>query len=391
MIIALGASAYATQTRTMVMGWNDGIMVDDYNVMRFYGRTLNYPNLVIGEFSQYYYYYPEVSRSGDGFEDGQGFYNFGIHWEFNEDNPWVLATYVSTEAPLYPSDFFGDLIVPSWSIGGLQNRRIDLIYGRKLGDMNFGFLIDYNTSSFTQEETDNEFEQAFSYYRFGAGLTEGLSGQWDVALTFGFGSWTDVNSAGETVSEPDGYYDVTAEGRYFWVQNPKITLVPHAKIMMGKRGAKYGDEGDFTASETGTMFDGGMGMQYVTGPDLLAVIDFGVNYTSGKYEESDGEETFEEKYTSIALPYIQMGFEGEVFNWLDVRMGGKTYWFIDKVEDDYKENYAHNETYLGFGFHFGRLHIDTYTHPQLFLDGLNFISGTSNTMNFQISALYEMY
>ena len=57
----------------------------------------------------------------------------------------------------------------------------------------------------------------------------------------------------------------------------------------------------------------------------------------------------------------------------------------------YKENAPYNDTYLGFGFHWNRLHIDTYTDPELFLNGFDFISGDGNgNMNFRISAVYEM-
>jgi hypothetical protein len=53
-------------------------------------------------------------------------------------------------------------------------------------------------------------------------------------------------------------------------------------------------------------------------------------------------------------------------------------------------NQPENETYLGLGFHWNRLHVDVQSNPDLFLDGFNFISGESNSMNFRISALYEM-
>ena len=62
----------------------------------------------------------------------------------------------------------------------------------------------------------------------------------------------------------------------------------------------------------------------------------------------------------------------------------------DWANAEFKTKYAANETYLGFGFHWKRLHIDTYTAPELFLDGFNFISGGDVDMNFRISAVYEM-
>lgn len=401
MLIAMGATAYATQTRTMTMGNNDGIMVDDYNMMRFYGRTLNYPNIVTGEFYNDRLYYSK-EKDADGYAPYYSFYNLGVNWEFNEDNPWVLGTYISTEMPYRPVDFDGSNLTYS-GLGQLgDNHRIQLLYGRKLSNMNFGFMLDYNNASYKREDSTNKLDQSFSYYRFGAGLSEATSGQWDVAVTFGIGTWTDKNTQDSTVSKPDGFYDLTAEGRYFWVQNPKITFVPHVMVAMAKRGATYPlNSSDSARSQTMTNLGAGIGMQYVTGPDLLAVIDFGIDYYKLKEKfTNSADTTSENNFTSIYLPYIQVGFEGSVFDWMDVRLGARTYWTIDKQKDlplgNYKDNYADNETYLGFGFHFGRLHVDTYANPQLFLDGFNFISGQGandgyDAMNFKISALYEMF
>ena len=50
--------------------------------------------------------------------------------------------------------------------------------------------------------------------------------------------------------------------------------------------------------------------------------------------------------------------------------------------------------YTLFGKLRGRLHVDTWTDPDLFLKGFDFISGAGaafDDMNFSISALYEMF
>ena len=82
---------------------------------------------------------------------------------------------------------------------------------------------------------------------------------------------------------------------------------------------------------------------------------------------------------------------------MDVRLGATSYW--DRysrentdpvIADKYNANYSNNDTYLGFGFHWGNLHVDTYTDPEIFLEGFNFISGGESDMNFNISALYEI-
>jgi hypothetical protein len=88
-----------------------------------------------------------------------------------------------------------------------------------------------------------------------------------------------------------------------------------------------------------------------------------------------------------------MGFDADIFKWLDVRFGSASYWDNNVTKGDSgnktKVRFANNETWLGFGFHFNRLHIDTQTDPMLFLDGFNFLSGRTNEMNWRISAVYD--
>ena len=395
MMIALGASAYATEVRTMTMGLNDGIMVDDYNVFRFYGRILNYPNIATAEFSSYDY----IDKASTVYGERDEFYKFGVNWEFNQDNPWVLGTYVSTEYPVMPPIYYYyDYYLPL-DMGDMSNRKLDLLYGRTLSNMNFGLHLNYNQMGYKDKDPGSQAQQSLHYIQVGAGLTEALTGKWDVAATFGFGGWTDKDPDGVKESEPDGYYDLTLEGRYFWVQNPKITFVPHASVWMNKSGFKsyYEGELDETHTLSETAFELGMGMNYVTGPDLLAVLDFGFTYVNDKFEHEyvineDSTATYEVKTKYLYLPYVQIGVEGSVFDWMDIRFGATSYWLTESEEDDYSLTYAENATYLGFGFHFGRLHVDTYADPELFMDGFNFISGANdNHMNLEISALYELF
>jgi len=446
-LLALSASSFATQTRTDVMGFNNGIMVDDYNVFRFPGRTFNYPNLVVGEFSIFSYdYYGPRGEAADGPEDGsyQHFYDFGVNWQFGDENPWVLGTYISTLAPMRPEGYNGSGL---WrqNMSQDQNRRINLIYGRQLGGHNFGFGFEYvrggteydNVTTYNPVEDSsytNVQKESFGYYKFSFGLTEGTSGKWDVALSIALGTWTDEDYQGFTQTEPDGYMDLTVEGRYFWVKSPKLTFVPHAGFAIGKRGVNdFGtyvdpDDEDYESdnwNEKHTLFgfEGGIGMHYTSGPDLLAVMDFGVRYWKTKEEGDfitdpgvDYPTNDDYTRTEFTLPFLKIGFEGSVFKWMDVRFGATTYWDMNKSESEYtyypwsysntyKYNEVWNQTYLGFGFHWGRLHVDVMTDPEVFLRGFNFISGDGpriydeyyyydegyGYMNTQMSVLYEMF
>ena len=421
-VAVLGVSAMATDTRTMVMGNNNNIMLDDANVGLYPSRIANYPNLAFGEISNY----------GDGYYYSQDLYQVGVNWKFGEENPWFLGTYFSTDGDFLPLDYFGNQMMEWDELGWLRDyygeggypsakaadmaylpssRSFDLVYGRTFGTYNFGFSFGYNHSSYSSDvdstattSIDQE-KESFSTMAFGVGLTP-TTGKWDIALKFMTGSWTDETFRGEMESEPDGFSDLTIMGRYFHKYNNTITFVPHVMASMGKRGVDYNDLdndtlffGYYDYKQSRTAFEVGCGMNYTPVTNVLAVIDFGLQYEKIKteYEEtadSSGEAT--DSWT--AFPYFRVGVEGEVFSWLDARMGVTSDFASYKYKDEgdgynYKYGDIVNTTYLGAGFNFNRLHIDTYMDPQLLLDGFDFVSGNSNTgqMNFEVSVLYEMF
>lgn len=374
MLLIMSLNAFATETRVMTMGNNNTILLDEANIWQFPSRLNDYPNLAIGEFS---------------YSADNNFANLGIHWKFGNDNPWVLGTYFSTLDAYEPASMFGGSFL---DFDLMDNRRMDLLYGRQLGNNDFGFGFSYYHSSMTYDEAslpENLSKQSFSFYDFTLGLTE-ETGQWDIAFNFGLGTWTDEGTDGEPIAEPDGLMDIALNGRYFWQQNPNITLVPHLGLGYSKQGVKD-NIASTSYEEKGTMLDLGCGMNYTPATNVLAVLDFGFMYNKMK---SDNSENIENTNTNWYFPYFKLGMDADVFKWMDIRFGATSYWTSFTKEDNNgdknNKRYPANDTYLGFGFHWNRLHVDTYTDPELFLRGFNFISGTTNNMNFQISAVYEM-
>jgi len=415
-IVLAGASAFATETRTTVMGDNAMIMVDDANMFMFPGRVNNYPNLVLGEFG-----------SSD-------MYQFGVTWQFNEENPWVLGTFVSQQPRFYPATLWGSQLAnfPGYyyydfdfrSPGSDEDlsdmsypRRMHLVYGRKLGGQNFGFSLEVVRASWEAEEDSGAVwpetvnpKQSFGQYTFGIGLTEGTTGKWDLGLSFMTGGWTNEDEDGEKIDEPSGYMDLSLAGRYFWVRNPKVTLVPHAQFGISKRGAEvFEDPADtddnWKEEYSATGIDLGIGMNYTPAPNMLAVMDFGFMYQTIKGEYTYGDvypDDFngEEKETFFTFPYLKIGFEGEVFNWMDIRAGGTTQLWSnsDKWESDFDVDETYNvnytSTYFGFGFNWGKLYLDTESDPELLLRGLNFLTGDEDDgqdMNWRVSMVYELF
>ncbi|MBU8934982.1 MAG: hypothetical protein KOO62_13430 [candidate division Zixibacteria bacterium] len=401
MMLLMSSMAFS-ETRPLTMGDNNNVMLDDANIWVYPSRINDYPNIARGEF---------------GWDGGDGeFSNFGIHWQFNEDNPWVLGTYFSILPAYVPMDLFGNDLVPFGDLfdegEGNNNRRIDLLYGRRLGAYDFGFGLSFLHSSMTTDAPGDQSKEAFGYYKFSFGLTPD-NGVWDLAAVIGMGSWTDENGAGEAETEKDGFSDLALKGRYFYQMNPTCTFIPHVGLAHSKRGLKnnvmdgVGIAGnasslDYTLSDKSTMIDLGVGLNYTPANNVFGVFDFGFMLSKQK-REMDTTASFvadpgftyvnEQDITTWFFPYLKIGLDADIFKWLDIRMGATSYWTSESDEIGVAKvnaRYPENATYLGFGFHFNRLHIDTQADPELFLNGFNFISGENKAMNFRISATYEM-
>lgn len=391
LLLMISTNSVATDTRVLTMGDNNLILLDDANIWLFPSRTFEYSNMAVGDFN---------NRIDNDFT------RFGIHWKFGSDNPMVFATYFTDLPALEPGDLIGGDLVP-FDSALLDNRRIDFLYGNELGDFQFGSRFSIYSSSWEWDEATPATDQStemFRYIDLDFGLTPS-SGTWDLAVNVAFGAWTDEGADGQSETEPDGFTDMSVLGRYFIQRGPDYTFVPHLNFFHMKRGIINhiidGDPGtteDQIDNYTLTGFDVGLGLNYTPASKVLAVCDLGFLFENWKHEREDNltGTTGEETASSTSLPYFKIGLDADVFKWMDVRLGATSYWTREATEDkgannEYKFKFTDNETYLGFGFHWGRLRVDTFTDPELFLNGFDFISGGGGgNMNFQISALYEM-
>ena len=379
--LVMASAAFASQTRVLTMGDNNRILVDDNNIWLFPSRLNNYPSLAIGEF-----------QSSDNFTQ------FGVHWKFGDDQPWVVATYFDNNFEFepffaYPFDLYSDFEPTS-------NRRIHLFYAKAMGGNKFGARLSLYKNGY--EDTGGLVgpagtEESFRYFEGSLGLTSAAD-DWDISLTGGFGTWQDRVDP-DIYSQPDGLIDLKALGRMFWTGT--FTYVPHVSIEYHKQGEDYwyltgGSVEVF--KYTDMAIDLGIGQTYAPSANVEAVLDLGLRIDRFKVEYTDvavPANNTESKANINSVPYFKLGLDAEVFNWLDARFGATSFWQWDSFEDagttTFKQNYASNQTFLGLGFHFGNLHVDTYTDPEVFLNGFDFISGDGNgEMNFQMSAVYDI-
>jgi hypothetical protein len=419
-LMLLGSVAYATNTRVMVMGESNNILLDEANIWLYPSRINMYPNIAIAEVG--------VVDNDYYFDDQYGtLAQFGVHWKFCEKNPWVLGTYLSHDRfsgtnydgqlgigyqmlPFrYPSY---DLIDNGWfpwpptPTSWEGNQRITLFYGRKLGNTPFGFRFSKFHSSWKQEGSDPtspKNNQSLGEYDFAFGLTD-QNGKWDATIGVNLLTWTYQNSSGVDLTKPSGNMSIYAQGRLFKQINPQWTIVPNAGIIFGTYEAEFYNGGSPTNTQVrtesymSTTFWAGLGAQYTPVTNVLAVVEGGFGYNNSKIENKPvAGTTSAQKANFLTLPYIRIGLEGKVFDWMDLRAGANSYWQRAKFEDEpnpfgekEKFNYPDDRTFIGAGLHFGNLHIDTYTNPAILLNGFNFISGNSTSdLNAWVTLLYE--
>jgi len=407
-------SISATETRVLTMGDNNMLLLDEANIFLFPSRISDWPNLVTGEF---------------GNDD---FAKLGIHWKFGtKEKPCYLATYFHNNSPELPgmwynpffnmfgygqSSLYVDFDDPTFLA---SNKRMDLVYGRKLGENMFGVHFGMVHSSrrnndivpgYVGANNDSKDDESLGIYKFKVGLTlnEGLL---DLSAGMNVISFkdkdTDDSPAAFDETKSKGNREISFMARSFYEYSPSYTFIGHIGLMYGKYEAEYYDKDPANLSTillvetdkyTNSVVDLGIGMQYIPAPNVLAVIDFGLRYDKLKGEFTpDGSATGEASAKDVTFPYFKVGVDADVFRWMDVRLGATSYWDNTSNEDitnnsEFVRRNPDNETYLGFGFHWNRLHIDTQTDPSLFLRGFEFINGADNNedMNVRLSIVYEM-
>jgi len=389
------------------MGEANVVILDDNNIWQFPSRLADYPYMAVGEFAY-------NSDSSDRY-----FTDIGVHYNFGNDDPIVLGLYFTNIQP--DEDFPYYLTNNSYR---LNNHRIDLFGAAGMSEMKIGFHVtfingkyerDWDSLSTWNGEPDMT-EYSTAAFRFAAGLTM-LEDKLDLFARINLLSWKDIGWTGRDISEPDGNIEIGFGGRVFLEMNEKITIVPHGGLKFEKYANKYYDYWQDTSNYvtdkrkiTSATIDAGVGLNYFPADGVLGIADVGFIFRKEKDERDAWYSLDQEWWTTtyddsrLSVPYFKIGLEARVFKWMDIRMGGTSYW--DNTENkrtvptgsvvaptsttESRYSFVDNSTYLGLGFKWNRLKIDAYINPELVVRGFNFISGTEQNMNYQVSILYEM-
>jgi len=375
-------TASATLTRVIGMGGEGaGYIIKDASNPGIWPQLVkNYPNLAGAEFYS--------AANGWDFQKAYINYNMG-------DDKCVLQFSLDkipgrkyTMAP----DALDDL-------EGTYNR-LNVIWGRKMGELKVGLALNYTGKSMETEETaagaDDAYKASYSTYGLRAGVTA-LEEKLDLALGFEIASFSE-DVGGTTVWENDGSMSLAFAGRYWYKANDHYALIPNLKFSMMKDAGKADNE---TAARTVTEVALGCGNNWKPVDNMLAIWEVGVLSQNDKVEGTAGDVSDEFKNTQFNI-YWRLGFESKIFDWLNGRFGAERTWRSmtkewttdpsgDWVEASGKPKYGVpvTNTYLGATAHWNRLWLDFLVAPQFMANGPYFISGEETNIFSKVSLFYK--
>lgn len=382
LVLIFALAGWATETRVTTLGMANNIVMDDYNIF-WYPSVINmYRNLVAGEVASASYVYPAVYSPPANTEL---LFRVGSHYDFGEDNG-VVGVYIDRMGMMQLDG------APDVNGDGMVDSRLMLFYGRPFGNTDFGVKLDvYHDSYKVDGNSADKTEQANTALGIKVGLT--LNQNLDLALGFGYATWTNKDTNGDDVTKPESNMDLNLMGRYWYEYSNMVYFIPHLGFDYMTSG--YKDAGDNKTKTNSMTIDLGCGANIRPEEHILLLFDLGIDFTSmtDKDEPASGSST-ELKSSYIQLPYYRVGFEGYVTDWWTVRLGAMKTWLNISEEQPaatiYKLKWGatSTETYLGSGFMFGNLCLDAWLDPMFVLKGPNFVSGYDGTLAGMASIKY---
>lgn len=364
--LLVASTAFATGTRVGTMGGNDQIIKDRTNIGMYPQLVTAYPNMMYGEIN-----------------GGGALNTVGGHY----------ALPMGTLGLVFTADPIGNTFSPVTPIP----QKLGLLYGYDMGDMVIGLGLSMYGESYKAEITkpaEDKTETGAS----GLGINVGLSMMkaLDVGIHFNMFSWVNNAADGKVINEGSGNSDFGLDGRYAIEMSPTYKLIPYVSFALVGEGWKGGPAGaDGDELKTSTMdLDIGIGNNmHFADNKVMAVANAGIamNNTTTDWTPKVGTATTGKENHSM-LPYFTIGLEGEMYSWLDIRMGAQKMWHGKSTEDNdgNKESWGDvmDGYFVGAGFHFGGLDIDAQVNPNFLLSGPNFISGGVNDLATQLTLTY---
>ncbi|MFH1010483.1 MAG: hypothetical protein V1784_04515, partial [bacterium] len=271
--------------------------------------------------------------------------------------------------------------------------RLNARWARPFGGVTVGAALGLYHESYKEgkksDGTSSSLEQKSTIIGLDLGLTA-LDNLLDAAVGFEMPSWTNKGADGKDITENDGSMMFRAAARYWYNYGEKTTLIPNFEVRMMKDGFTAADTTGMSASTT--TFRVGVGHNWKPADGVLVLFDFGVRFSSTKYEwQMTGVKEKTDSWTD--LPYWRCGWEGQVFKWIKVRAGAEKLWQNMKQEINPLEPEAGNtctNMYFGGDFFFGPVCIQYLLDQDFVRRGPYFISGDPGGIFHRFSLFYKV-
>ncbi|MDK9701203.1 MAG: hypothetical protein OEM52_13770 [bacterium] len=363
--LLIASVAGATVTRVMTLGNVNHIIKDKAN-MSLYPQAINY-----------YPMWGSMDLRGSG---ANSLYSVGGHYKFGSA---IYGMYVGTDG-IPEGGYYGPVVGETGATDMSTAPKLNMYYGRMLGDMPFGFNLMLFQNSWTDKTAGSSAEKSQMYLGLGFGLT--LQEKIDLGLNLRTHSFTEKNAAGTDVAKPNGGLKLDLNARYWyeWDAATKTYFVPYFGFAMESQGVDSNSVGKYSMSSTNIML--GCGFNTSVTPTTMFVGDFGIGIGSGEQKiEPVGGASVTAKTTANQLPYYRMGFETQVFEWMVARVGAERKWI--SAGTDKTDEWATSTTnlYLGAGMKRGEFLLDLNVDPGIVNRGPYFLTGSGGNWSTMAS------
>jgi len=357
--VFMTAPAFATWTRVVTMGNQVVYGQDDYNIWGFTSTVNNYPRHLIIDHSVD----ADELAFGVG-EDVDGGTRVGMIVPFMKN--MVLGAFISDfdyEYGLEPDE---------------ADQKIDLFWGYRASNFDLGVRIDY-----AGRGVEFGGKQDQSSLGLNAGVGFNLSGNMlEANVMYKTISWTNETLSGPVaptvINEKDSGSDIGLNARYLIAYNSMVTLVPAFQYRTQKVSevVTAGSSTGIEASTTG--WDLGIGCNTVPLQGTEFLTSIGVRSVTSEVTDTAVAPILDE--SDSHMPYIALGTEIQVKNWLQFRFGAEKTWdsFTDNATTpETKFSGAGFEYMVGAGVMVGDLQFDLEVNPNWFNAGPYLLSGSS--------------
>lgn len=338
-ILVMALPVMATETRVQTMGDQQLFIQDDYNIWTWTSTVNNYPRHLIVDHNDAY------SLSSSAF----GSTRVGMIVPFMKNA--VLGAFVSDGE--MDTDFF-----PLTA-----DQRIDLFYGYRATNFDLGIHVDWWGDKFT----DSALEMSSSVMGLQVGL--GFNANGNMFEVDAFYRNIDFNDDFGGNSRDAGSW-LGAAGRYLWAYNNMVTVVPAVQIQQ----AKVSDTAAGVTEQKATHIDLGVGCNTVPLQGTEFITSFGIMVD--QFEETDAGTATEDVSTNT-IPYIKVGADIQVKDWLFFRVGAQK-WVVQTEKDDLANTKDYNSDLiydLGAGIMLGDVQFDARLANSFLNNGPYLLSG----------------